>query len=103
MPLLRSKNSHFKVKLTETCALPLSALHDVMNARNSELVEHVSKIMQGINVILNSHMNRHMVPNGRSPCVFHLKEEDHFRRNPDGILGVHLGNKFYQVRDPPRD
>jgi hypothetical protein len=54
--------------------------------------------MQGIDVILKSQMNRHMVPNGRSPCVFHLKEEDHFLGNPEDILGKQLRKEFYQVR-----
>jgi hypothetical protein len=106
----RVKNAYFKVKLTETCALPLNALRNALTAKNEQLatsLEHVNRIMQCIDVIYKNHMNKVMVSSGRSPRMFHLTEDMHVteedrrggRDYMNPVIGNNLRNVFYQVRD----
>ena len=95
---LRVNNAYFKVKLTETMALPLTALRDVLTAKNAQLatsLEYVHRMMQCIDVIYKNHMNKVMVSSGRSPRMFHLPEEQHVTN----VIGKTLGSIFYKVRD----
>jgi hypothetical protein len=104
----RVNNAYFKVKLTETCALPLNALRNALTAKNEQLatsLEHVNRIMQCIDVIYKNHMNKVMVTSGRSPRMFHLPEELHVteadrrggRDYMNPVIGNNLRNTFYQV------
>ena len=92
----RAKNAWYKVQLSFSHVLPVSAtLQDIARfvGANKEHMDTMQRTMQCMDIIVKNHMIAHMISSGRSPRMFHFREENH----NSGIIGDNLYHKFFKV------